>query len=288
MAVLFIADRLAPATATTPSSVRPSGTELTDAAAIEGCPEPIEATTFAQLDVDMLDRFELIVVSTSRTAKRKQLRAISERGRHLTFEHDMRICRYGGNFVEALEPVHRSTHTCVCPHPGYQRFYERARGTVFLTARQKLAFEANPFFAGTRSAILGTSLFNQEFLRRARSRSAAARRDTAVVASQKRSKGYAQALEQAVQSGATPVVIDGLTPAEVFDTFERVERFVYLPTSIQAAGRMAIEARLLGCEVTANDNVGVTTEPWWSWPDQDALAYVGSGVERFWRLAFSR
>lgn len=47
-----------------------------------------------------------------------------------------------------------------------------------------------------------------------------------------------------------------LNPAEVPETLWRYERFVFLPTSFEPFGRCAVEAKLAGCELIVNKNIG--------------------------------
>jgi hypothetical protein len=45
-----------------------------------------------------------------------------------------------------------------------------------------------------------------------------------------------------------------------------------------------VEARLLGCEVVANDNVGVTGENFWGGSTDQAVEFLQRGPTRFWSL----
>ncbi len=286
MQILFIADQYTDAPRT--SDVRhPGGAELTDAAALAACPEPVDLCKFSELDVDVLAHYDLIVVGNSGSATRAQLAAIAKTGRHVSFEHDLRICGWRGNYPASPEPAHRFAHYCACPHPALQRFYARALGVVYLTALQQRRFESNPFFAGAPSAILGCSLFDTAFFERVEHRNRGARSGTAIFGSRHRVKGFQQAYDYTMDHGYSPLVIRDIPPPEVLDVFEESERFVYLPLGPEWAGRMPVEARFLGCEVVTNAKVGVAGEPWWRWPDEDALAYLRDGAERFWRIVFS-
>lgn len=286
MRILFIADQYTDAPRT--SDVRhPGGAELTDAAALAACPEPIDLCKFRDLEPGQLARYDLIVVGNSGTATRAQLTAIADTRRHVSFEHDLRICTWRGNYPASVEPAHRFAHYCACPHPSLQKFYAQARGVVYLTARQQRCFEANPFFAGARSAILGCSLFDEAFFRRVRTSEPRPRAGTAIFGSKHRVKGFREAYQYCMAHDLSPLVIRDIPPTEVLDVFEQSEQFIYLPLGTEWAGRMPVEARFLGCDVVTNENVGVAGEPWWRWPLDDALAYVEDGPRRFWRIVFS-
>jgi hypothetical protein len=75
-----------------------------------------------------------------------------------------------------------------------------------------------------------------------------------------------------------------LSPAQVLDVLARVRTFVYLPRGLEPAGRMPVEARLLGCEVVVNEHVGVCGESWWTGDEQHAFDFVRGAPRRFWEL----
>lgn len=286
MRILFIADQYKDAPRT--KHVRhPGGAELTDDAAINACPHPLDVIRFSDLEPSKLDDYDLLVIGNSGTATPQQLAAIADTGRHVSFEHDLRICNWRGNYVASPEPLHRFAQVCMCRHSALQKFYAKARGIVYLTTLQQRRFDTNLFFAGAPSAILGCSLFGAAFFERVENRHRGAREGTAVFGSRNKVKGFKAAYDHVVQGGEEPVVIKDLPPDGVLDLFERTDRFVYLPKGPEWAGRMPVEARFLGCEVTTNELVGVAGEPWWAWPDEDALAYLRDGPDRFWRLVLS-
>lgn len=283
MRILFIADQFADSPRT--AAVRhPGGAELTDAAALAACPFPVESVRFSEFDTSRLSAFELIVVGNSGSASAEQLAAIARTGRHVSFEHDLRICFWRGNHPTSPEPSHNIGRTCICPHHHLRDFYERSRGVVYLTRRQHDAFHANPFFDEQNAVILGCSLFATSFFERIGDRAdGGPRSGTVVYGSKDRLKGFRESFAYCMKAGLSPLVIRNMLPREVLEVFEQSERFVYLPTAVEAAGRMPVEARFLGCEVVCNDNVGVAGEPWWLWPDADAIDYVQDAPARFWR-----
>jgi hypothetical protein len=287
MRILFIADQFADAPRT--AAVRhPGGAELTDAAAIAAAPYPVVTRRFASFETDELDQFDLILVGNSGTATHEQLRAIARTGRHVSFEHDLRICFWRGNHPTSPEPVHHFGRTCICPHRHLREFYDNALGVVYLTRLQREAFLANPMFADRNPVILGCSLFAEPFFERvARVDRFRMRTGTVVYGSRDRLKGFSDAFEYCMNNGYSPLIIRNMLPREVLEVFENASRFVYLPTAIEAAGRMPVEARFLGCEVICNDNVGVACEPWWRWPDEQALEYLRDSPNRFWREVIS-
>jgi hypothetical protein len=282
--VLFIADQFDDASRGAGVS-HPGGAELTDRAAIAACPWPVTEVTFGELTLGQLDAHDIHVLGNSSSASREQLAAIAERGRHVLFEHDVRICVWRGNFPVAAEPVHRFKQRCSCPHPFQQRLFRDALGTIFLTHRQRAVFRRNPFWYSPHEAILGCSLFDDDFFERADSRQADAEREGWwVTGSPSVIKGAKEANAYCETQGITPNVFDDMQPQEVLDALETAHRFVYLPIGLEPAGRMPVEARFLGAEVVVNHHVGVTGESWWRLPNDQALEFLRDAPARFWRI----
>jgi hypothetical protein len=198
------------------------------------------------------------------------------------FEHDLRICRFRGNFPVGRDALHRTLQRCWCPHLEQRALFDTARGVIFLTSLQERYYRQNPFFACRRSRVLGSSLFGTDLLGQPRPQGA--RAGDVVFASRHAVKGYRQSLRYCRRHGVEPAEIRDLAPPEVLALFARSERFVYLPIGPEWAGRMVVEARLLGCEVVLNRHVGVAGEPFWSGDRDRALEFLADGPKRFWRL----
>ena len=265
----------------------PGGAELTDAAAIEASPWPVERLRASDWSPGTLGDFDLHVVGTLENASDDLLEALCDHGRHVLFEHDVRICRWRGNFPAAGEPVHRHAQRCLCPHRRWRRLFETAMGTIFLTHRQMRVYLDNPWFAPSRTAVLGSSLMNEAFFERveqARSRDRKRDIEAAILGSGQRIKGTEPARQCCREHGVEPFVIEELDPEEVLDVLERTETFVYLPRALEPAGRMLLESRFLGCEVIANAHTGVCGESWWHLDDEQALEVTRDAPRRFWRL----
>lgn len=280
--VLFLADQFSDA-ARTRHDRHPGGAELTDAAALSACPWPVTPRRFADFSPEESRRYDVLVVANSQSATPEQLLEIAATGRHIAFEHDLRVCRWRGNFVMAVDPLHRRFQRCWCPHPESRRMFEAAAGVIFLTSFQERIYRNNPSFSCGASRVLGCSLFEMKALEQARS-AGGVRSGTRVFASPHRIKGFAAAERYCRENGLEPLTIRGLAPAEVLSVFAASERFVYLPIGPEWAGRMVVEARLLGCEVVLNDNVGVSGERFWQGTRDAALEFVADGPGRFWRL----
>jgi len=285
MKILFIADKFDDELRDDVCSF-PGGAELTDAAIIEACPWEIEKIKIENLELDDLKKFDYFIIGNLRNGTKKQIRAISKSGRHILFEHDMRICRYGGDFLRARkEPVHYYIKRCICPHFIQRRLYKSSLGIIFLSHHQLGRYKKNPFFSAKRIGILGSSAMNNDFFKKVKTCDQEKKKDnTLVFYSPYRSKGYKKSIAYCKQEGINPIEINNKKPDEVLDMFKKSKRFVFLPEIPEAAGRMPIEARFLGCEVVLNNNVGVAEESWWNLEDDLALEVLKDTPDRFWRI----
>lgn len=265
----------------------PGGAEMTDAALIHACPWKIEPVRIDKLRPNHLTDFNLHILGNLSRASYRQIKDFSLLGRHVLFEHDLRICRYRGNFPEAREPVHRFFHRCFCPHLKLRSLYRSALGVIFLSYRQLTLFKSNPFFSSNNQLVLGGSAMNRSFFKRVerfRENKDRKKEGTCVVYAEGPGKGFSNAMSYCQSRGIKPRVIKNLSPEATLDVFEQSSQFVFLPESPEAAGRMPLEARFLGCEVVINQNVGVAGEPWWHLDDDSAWKFVKDIPSRFWRL----
>ncbi|MCK4837106.1 MAG: hypothetical protein KAT17_10720 [Candidatus Aminicenantes bacterium] len=264
----------------------PGGAEMTDAALIEVCPWKVEPVRIKELKPGHLSGFDIHILGNLSLASRQQIRDFCLSGRHILFEHDVRICRYRGNFPEAKEPIHRFTHRCICPHFYLRSLYRSALGVIFLTHRQMATYHTNPFFSCSNKLVLGSSVMNRAFFKRVDQLPACPdirKQGTCVAFSRGPIKGFKRAMKYCRDHGITPRIIKDLRPDQILDIFEQSRRFVFLPLALEPAGRMPVEARLLGCEVVVNQYVGVAGEAWWNGDDDQALEFVKDTPARFWR-----
>lgn len=288
MRVLFLTDKFSNEHRSAQAR-HPGGAELTDAAALEACPFPLTQSSFKGLALEQLAAHDVLLLGNSQSATREQLAAIARTGRHILFEHDLRICRLNGNFPSAIDPVHRLWERCWCPHEDLQEVLRSARGMIFLTRRQLEHYRANPFFrfSEARIRVLGCSLFSREFFEQLPApgaRGRAERRGSCALFSTSFIKGTREALAYIAERGWEARLLRDLPPDGVLATFREAERLVYLPRGLEPAGRMPVEARLNGCDVIVNDHVGVAGEHWWQGDRKEALEHLERAPVQFWRF----
>lgn len=285
--ILFVSDRFV-SDSRSARERQPGGAELTDQAAVASCPRAVELRRWREIRPTELARYDLIIVSNAATATREQLGAVARTGRHVLFEHDLRLCRWRGDFCRAREPLHRFAMRCRCPATPWRELVESALGVIFLTERQRATYHDNPHYRrlATREHVLGGSLFSEDVLDRchALARRGASRSHAAYAWSDNPIKGHRVAHEHCRRMGWAVREIRSRTYPETLAALGVSERFVHLPIGLEPAGRMPVEARLSGCEVTVNALVGVAAEPLWRMPGDEALSWLHDAPRRFWRL----
>ncbi len=288
--VLFIADKFSDELRSKKDRF-PGGAERTDEAAIEACPYPVKQIIWSKLQPTLIEDSLLVVVGNSGSAKPSHFEMLAKYRKHVLFEHDIRICYWRGNFPVAAEPIHRFSHRCLCPHRGMRHLFESALGVIYLTHLQKKYYDENRFYNDFgRSAILGSSLFDSEFLDYVDNTSAAEKNESTLIpGTSTKIKGAKQAQAYCEKKGWEFTKVKNFTPKEVWEAMHKAKRFVYLPIGLEPAGRMPVEARLLGCEVIVNENVGVAEEEVWKQNDEDFDRFLRAQPRRFWKLvgAFS-
>ena len=286
MRILFVADKFDDEKRDEVSRF-PGGAELTDAAVIEVCPFEIKKIKFSDLEISECIKYDITIIGNCKTATKEQLSYISSGKNYILFEHDMRICRYDGDFSRAKkEPIHYFLKRCICPHMNFKKLYRNSMGVIFLTHRQYDVYKKNPFFKIKKARFLESSAFGKSFFKRVEKfrKKNIQKSGTVIFYSPHSFKGYKESREYCIKSGIDPLEISDITPDEVLEVFEKAEQFVYLPVGTEGAGRMPVEARFLGCEVIVNDNVGVSGEAWWNKSDPEAYEFVKDTPDRFWRI----
>ncbi len=284
--VLFVADKFSDEMRSR-SDLFPGGAERTDEAAIQACPYQVKKVKWERLSEKMIKDSIVVIVGNSGDAKSKHLEMLTRFRKHVLFEHDVRICNWRGNFPVALEPIHRFSHRCCCRHAEWRPVFQSALGVIYLTKLQKKYYDDNYFFRGHgKSEILGSSLFDEEFLQYVEQKSCSTlcNEGTLVPGTSTKIKGAKQAQRFCKEKGWEFTKIRNFTPRQVWDAMSNAKRFVYLPIGLEPAGRMPVEARLLGSDVIVNEHVGVAGEEIWKLEDTEFVEAIRKQPHRFWKL----
>ena len=156
---------------------------------------------------------------------------------------------------------------------------------MFLTKLQQQRYHENPYYLpNAREAVLGCSLFEPNFVQASQQMAKSERAGTLVFASRHRIKGHRLAVEYCKQHDYEYTEVSNLPYPKLLETMATARRFVYLPLGMEPAGRMPVEARLLGCEAIVNKNLGVAGESFFRGSGVDARAHLASAPRRFWQM----
>ncbi len=281
--ILFVADQFADAYRDSEHRY-PGGAELTDAAVIEAAPSEVVTRNFQTLTEADVRQATLVVVGNAIRASAEYVTLLASHPALVAFEHDLRICHHRGDFTAPGHPLHNKLEWCVCRRRKALRLMHATKGVIYLTEYQRSFYHRNPWYRDRPYRVLGSSVFDtvtiNTFKEHVRSQDQPI--DVAVAYSRHAAKGYEDSLALARTYSTDPFVVKDMAPSEVLDVLKRAKRFIHTPKAPEMAGRLPVEARFLGCEVITNQRVGVALEPWWSLPDDQALAHLSTAAARFW------
>ena len=76
-----------------------------------------------------------------------------------------------------------------------------------------------------------------------------------------------------------------VTYDKLLELYARAKRFVFLPVWIDPFARVAVEARLSGCELILNDKVGAMSYDWWDKDDEEYREILREKANSFWDVS---
>ena len=81
-------------------------------------------------------------------------------------------------------------------------------------------------------------------------------------------------------------VVSGLTPEKFLEKLAQAKGLCFKPAGLDTCPRLVIEAKLLGCELSLNDNVQHSNEEWFTGTNEQMIEYLKTRTESFWESAF--
>lgn len=204
------------------------------------------------------------------------------------FEHDYKFCRWRS--VEKHEA--EGGEICNCETTQWGKFVElfflNAKQVWFCSQRHmERYFQRYPSLMSTNCSVL-SAIFGEEFFGKivplinslpTRQKSGWLTLDSASWI-----KGTADAKQWLEANEKKYKLIKNLTPDQVLEEMANAEGFVCLPKGADVSNRMVTEAKLLGCQVVANDNVQHIGEEWLEHPDvQYTLQWLYNRRNVFWK-----
>ncbi len=284
--ILFLADMVGQSFRTQEDKYT-GGAELTDMVAAASCPWRITHKKISDLDIGELFNFDLLILSNSQSISAEAQSAIINHGRYILFEHDVRICDWRGNMIVSPDFNHWWSGKCECPHTRLQPLFRYATGIIFLTNRQKKIYESNPFFTPhPQTKILGCSLFEEKLFDQVfkKKNYIPSKKQTVILYSTNQAKGFETALTFCHTRNISPTIIHNFSYEKLLNVFSESHQCIFLPEGPESAGRVPVEARLLGCDIVTNQHVGVEGEKWWKKSKAEALDFLKAAPDNFWNI----
>lgn len=210
-----------------------------------------------------------------------------ERISYSIFEHDYKFCRWRSverHFYEGGE-------ICRCELDPWgkliESFFMNAKQVWFCSQRHmQRYFDRFPSLASANCSVL-SAVFGEEFFTKIvpliQSLPSRKKSGWLTLDSDSWIKGTDDAKKWLEENGKSYSLIKGLTPDQVLEAMANSEGFVCLPRGADVSNRMVTEAKLLGCQVVANDNVQHIGEEWLEHPDVNfTLQWLYNRREVFW------
>lgn len=98
-------------------------------------------------------------------------------------------------------------------------------------------------------------------------------------------KGTEAAVDYCEKNKLQYKIVSNLTPDETLEELAKAKGFVYLPPGGDTCPRMVIEAKLLGCDIIANEHVEHATEDWFQDASIDDIEeYLFANRAMFWNF----
>ena len=96
-------------------------------------------------------------------------------------------------------------------------------------------------------------------------------------------KGAKEAKQWCSENNLDFVELNGMPYKQVLETLAGAKGLCLLPPGADTCPRLVIEAKLLGCELSCNDNVQHLDEDWFDTEDIESIdKYLRSYKDRFW------
>ena len=99
-------------------------------------------------------------------------------------------------------------------------------------------------------------------------------------------KGVQESKDWCEQNNLDYEVVNGLSPEQFIDKLSQAKGLCFKPSGLDTCPRLVIEAKLLGCELSLNDNVQHKDEEWFNYSTDGIVSYLSGRPKYFWENAF--
>ena len=205
--------------------------------------------------------------------------------KYVVLEYDYKFC------VHRSIELHRQVEGAECDCDKREigklvsAFFYGARHIFWMSSAQRKRYHDRfPFLSQRPSTVLSSIFSPQSLAEMENLRSSARERNGWIVlGSSSWIKGATDAEQWCKDTGKKYEVVWNLPYFDLLKRMSKSEGFVYLPRGGDTCPRMVIEAKLLGCEIHANDDVQHAKEEWFLNKSADEIeTYLAGRPDVFW------
>ena len=173
-----------------------------------------------------------------------------------------------------------------------QEFINKSQSTFFMSEKQREIYEAELPDTGDANTHILSSLFDDNFFSRINllnEKYKSHPRDDKwiVLGSNSWVKGALESENWCKENNVEHEVIFGMEYDQFLKRLAQSRGLVALPAGYDTCPRLAIEAKLLGCELQTNEYVQHRDEEWFNKPNPEIIKYLKTRKDYFWMHAFN-
>ena len=200
-------------------------------------------------------------------------------------EYDYKYCKY-----RSAEKHHAAEgKPCDCHDQitgkMISAFYYGAKSLFWMSRKQmEIYHQKFPFLANMKNEVL-SSVFDEMFFKKITDLVSKNndRSGWIVVGSDSWIKGSKESEEYCKENSLEYEVVKNIAYYDLLERLSKAEGLVFLPNGNDTCPRLVIEAKLLGCSLTINENVQHASENWFSTPSLNVMMeHLYSARSRFW------
>ena len=101
-------------------------------------------------------------------------------------------------------------------------------------------------------------------------------------------KGVQESKDWCEENNLEYEVVEGLSPEQFLDKLAQAKGLCFKPSGLDTCPRLVIEAKLLGCELSLNENVQHKDEEWFKGDGSGIKPFLSGRPKFFWENAFEK
>ena len=261
------------------------GAELTTEALVEACPFEYVKINSKDVSIETLQKYQSAfwVFGNFAFLDMQLIPSIVANIKYSVLEYDYKFCKYRS--IESHEKETGSPCDCNEQHHGklISAFYFGAEQLFWMSSKQESRWLERFPFLEFKGRVLG-SVFDKKDLRMLEFlRNGSNSGPWLVQDSESWIKGTQDAIDWCKKTEREFQLFKGLSRSELLNLMFNSKGFCFLPRGGDTCPRVAIEAKILGCELKINKNVQMADEAWFSQGTSESiLEHLRSLPERFW------